>query len=439
MLSEPLTLAAGAVVQRRPLAARAHAACRLLGGMALVVAGTATALHSVHSARRTLALSLAARMPTGGDITDVSMQCVSEFNWNQGQEATFKSATGYFVGMDGRLESSDVPDCGGSWTAEGDVLTLKGNKQPRMFLKDGRDRLLMFDMRTEELSWTQNVRDLGRDLNGAVYATWVRSEDEASPANAARLYCDANDGTGNNLWCPEMDFGEANACGFRSTSHPVTDLNPGHDWRSNAVNCYVPLGTKMETNLFYCGLGIDGAQSTGAAPAQTWVDHYGNALMFTSASAHPPCAAGAPDSALQCSYGIGESINTDRDVDVRVRFHFDGHLRGFTTTLRQGSNIVELERQTSPNSFSVPVDNGFPDSGRMALLVQLWMSRPGSGTEGDEMGGSGMSWLSGTTCDALNGEDGLPAVSEATYTIKDMRITNSRTGAQRRVLFRNQK
>ena len=43
----------------------------------------------------------------------------------------------------------------------------------------------MFDMTTDELSWTQNVAELGRDLNGALYATWVRSEDEADPANGS--------------------------------------------------------------------------------------------------------------------------------------------------------------------------------------------------------------------------------------------------------------
>ena len=374
-----------------------------------------------------------------GDYTEVGVQCVSEFNWNQGQDATYKSATGYFVGAHG-METTQVPDCSGSWTAEGDVLTLKGEKQPRMFLKDDRNRLVMLDMTTEELSWTQNVAQLGKDLNGAVYATWVRSTDENDPARAARLYCDANDGTGNNLWCPEMDLGESNACGFRSTSHPVTDLNPGHDWKSHAVNCFVPPGEEQEANLFYCGLGVDGAQSDQPAPAQqTWVDHYGNAVMFTSAAAHLPCSGAGPDSALDCRYGGGQTIDTDHDFDVHIKFDFNGHLRGFTTTLRQGSNVVELTRRTTPNSASVPVEGGFPGTGRMALLVQLWRSSPGTGTEGGEIGGSGMSWLSGATCNVSNGEaTGLPAISEATYTIKDMRITNARTGAQRRILFRKQ-
>ena len=365
------------------------------------------------------------------------MQCVSEFNWNQGQESTYRSATGYFVGEGGGMKSSDIPDCAGSWTAQDDVLTLKGNRQPRMFLKDGQDRLIMIDMSTEEVSWTQNVAQLGKDLNGAVYATWVRSADEADAATAARLYCDANDGTGNNLWCPEMDLGEANYCGFRSTSHPVTDLN-GHDWRAGAVNCYVPPGAGQDANLFYCGLGIDGAQSSASPPTQTWVDHYGNALWFTSAAAHPPCS-GTPDNTL-CTYGGGQTIDTNHDVDVRIKFHFDGYLRGFTTTLRQGSKTIELTRQTSPNPASVPMLHGFPDSGRVALLVQLWVSSPGSGTEGAETGGSGMSWLSGATCNVSNGDSaGFPAISDATYTIKNLRITNSLTNAQRRILFRAQK
>ena len=46
-------------------------------------------------------------------------------------------------------------------------------------------------------------------------------------------------------------------------------------------------------NPFYCELGSKGAQRAGAAPAQRWVDNYGNALMFTSAAAHPPCSVGA--------------------------------------------------------------------------------------------------------------------------------------------------
>eukprot|EP00315_Gephyrocapsa_oceanica_P058230 CAMPEP_0185483888 /NCGR_PEP_ID=MMETSP1366-20130426/8884_1 /TAXON_ID=38817 /ORGANISM="Gephyrocapsa oceanica, Strain RCC1303" /LENGTH=458 /DNA_ID=CAMNT_0028091885 /DNA_START=69 /DNA_END=1443 /DNA_ORIENTATION=- len=354
----------------------------------------------------------AAKIIAVEDYMDVSMQCVSEFNWNQGQESTYKSATGYFVGAGGKLERSEVPDCAGSWTAAGDVLTLKGNKQPRMFLRDGRDQLVVLDMSTEEVSWTQDVAQLGKDLNGALYATWVRPADEANPAEAARLYCDANDGTGNNLWCPEIDLGEANSCGFRSTSHPVTDLN-ANSWRSDAVNCFAPPDAEQDTNLFYCGLG-----RLEPAPKQTWVDHFGNALMFSSAAAHPPCVGSTPANTL-CTYGAGQAIDTNREYDVRISFTYEGGaLRAFTTTLSQGSNTIELTRQTTPNSFSVPIAGGFPDSGRVALLVQLWFSSPGSGTEGQENGGSGMDWLSGSTCPVANGETArLPAVSDATYTI----------------------
>lgn len=369
------------------------------------------------------------------DYTDVGMQCVSEFNWNQGLGATYKSATGYFVGKGGRIETNDIPDCAGSWTAEGDTLTLKGNKQPRMFLKDADDKLIMLDMKSEEVSWTQNVAQLGRQFNGALYTTWVRPGDKSDPATAARLYCDANDGTGNNLWCPEMDLGEANVCGFRSTSHPVTDLN-GNDWTSNAVNCYTPLAEEVgswlnksssewvqsldKTNLFYCGLST-GAQTDGA---QQWSDHFGNALSFTSASANPGCSNGISDT--KCDYGMGDTIDTKLDYDVNIKFDWaaEGYLAGFSTTLTQGSKTLTLPRQTTPNPANVPIKGGFPKDGGMAMLVQLWTSM-----------GNGMSWLSGSTCNYTNGQtDGFPSISDTTYTMKNIRIKTA--GSERKIIFK---
>ena len=72
-----------------------------------------------------------------------------------------------------------------------------------------------------------------------------------------------------------MDLGESNLCGFRATSHPVTDLN-GDGWRKDAVGYHLPLAAEVGdwlnktsnapvadadyTNLYYCGLGEPTAQ-----------------------------------------------------------------------------------------------------------------------------------------------------------------------------------
>ena len=387
-------------------------------------------------------LGLTTGGPRTGDYEGVGMQCVSEFNWNQGEGDTYKSATGYFIGPMGDIQTqNEIPTCAGGWSAQGDTLTLKGTKQPRMFLKDADNKLIMLDMTSEEISWTQNVGQLGRQFNGALYTTWVRAVDESDPATAARLYCDANDGTGNNLWCPEMDLGEANACGFRSTSHPVTDLN-GYAWGANAVNCHLPLAddagswynasssewvkNQDYTNLFYCGLATKGAQKLGSPPAQQWVDHFGNALYFSSPSALPACVGGAPNT--KCQYGHGETIDTALDYDVNVKFDWsaDGYLASFVTTLTQGAKTVVLPRQSTPNQANVPIKGGFPADGRVAILVQLWTSK-----------GDGMSWLSGPSCNYTNGETaGLPSIPDTTYTMKNIRIKNTATGTERKILFK---
>jgi hypothetical protein len=96
------------------------------------------------------------------------MQCVSEFNWNQGMQDKYKSATGYFVGDKGNKVESDVPGCGGGWIAFNDTLVLRGNKQPRMFLKDEFGKLITVDMASHDVSWIQNVAQLGRFFNGAL-------------------------------------------------------------------------------------------------------------------------------------------------------------------------------------------------------------------------------------------------------------------------------
>jgi hypothetical protein len=186
-----------------------------------------------------------------------------------------------------------------------------------------------------------------------------------------------------------MDLSESNICGFRSTSHPVTDLS-SKNWTDSAVNCHLPLDADVgsyydnstrawvksadHTNLFYCGLQADGAQHL-PTQTQSWVDHYGNGLYFTSQSAAPSCVDGADST--KCHYGAGETIDTTRDYDVRVTFDWNpkGYLNGFTTTLSQGSNSLTISRQTSPNAANVPSAGGFPLDGRVALLVQVSKSQ----------------------------------------------------------------
>jgi hypothetical protein len=231
-----------------------------------------------------------------------------------------------------------------------------------------------------------------------------------------------------------MDLAESNICGFRSTSHPVTDLN-ARNWTGSAVNCHLPLAADVgsyydnvsrawikssdHTNLMYCGLQAGGAQ-TGSA--QSWVDHYGNGLFFSSVSSLPSCMDGA-DYSL-CHYGSGESIDTTQDYSVHVTFDWSsqGYLNAFTTTLSQASNNLTITRKTAPNAANVPVLGAFPANGHIALLVQLWTS-------------TDMTWLAGESrllcpklrlfqlcagpdCKFTNGvSPGLPSVDNATSAI----------------------
>jgi hypothetical protein len=182
-----------------------------------------------------------------------------------------------------------------------------------------------------------------------------------------------------------MDFAESNICGYRSTSHPVTDLG-ANNWTAAAVNCHLPLADDVgsyydnatqtwvksadHTNLFYCGAQSAGAQNASTG-SQSWVDHYGNGLFFTSASAFPSCIDGSDSTS--CRYGSGEMIDTQRDYDVRVTFDWnpEGFLNGFATTLSQAANNVTITRKTSPNAAGVPSLGGFPLDGNVALLVQV--------------------------------------------------------------------
>ena len=134
--------------------------------------------------------------------TDITMECVSEFNWNQGQGDVFRTASPHFVGKGGNISwDGHTSTCRG-WSAKDTTLTMYGTYQPRMFFKNKDDEVIMIDMTKDTLSWTQDVSQLGKGFNGALYTSWVSPAHRSNAPLAAEFYCDANDGTGNNLWCP---------------------------------------------------------------------------------------------------------------------------------------------------------------------------------------------------------------------------------------------
>ena len=366
-----------------------------------------------------------------GSLTDITMECVSEYNWNQGQGSEFRTASPFFVGKGGNISwNAQTNTCRG-WSAQNTTLTMYGTFQPRMFFKDKNDEVIMIDMTKDTMSWTQDVSQLGKTFNGALYTSWVSPAHRDNAPRAAEYYCDANDGTGNNLWCPEMDLGEANRCGLRTTSHPVSDLTRGaaQSWEGGAVNCFFPLAEDVgmyrnkdgnwtqdadSTNLLYCGFGKPGAIDF-ATNKQSWVDHFGNAAYFTSSDALPGC--GKVDAQYtSCEYGAGHqhAIDTSRAYHVNVTFGWDSAaktLNNFTITLRQGSHVLTTTRPVGSNPASVPTRGGFGSDGKMGLLAQLWTS-------------DGMSWLSAPDCKDTNPDPNLPSVHDAKYTISDIRINS---------------
>jgi hypothetical protein len=362
--------------------------------------------------------------------TDITMQCVSEFNWNQGQGSVFRTASPHFVGNGGNISWDGQTDTCRGWSANDTTLTMYGTYQPRMFFKDKHDEIIMIDMTKDTVSWDQDVSDLGKGFNGALYTSWVSPAHRYNAPLAAEFYCDANDGTGNNLWCPEMDLGEANRCGLRTTSHPTLDLNGG-DWNWRAVNCYFPLAEDVayykdkdgnwtqdadHTNLVYCGFGKPGAIDF-KTKKQSWVDHFGNAAYLTSAEAVPGC-----DSAdyTSCKYGAGSKneIDTTRPYHVSVSFGWDPLakiLNNFTLTVSQAGKILNMTRPVANNPANVPLAGGFGADGKMGLLAQLWTSPD-------------MSWLAGPGCKDDNvktpTDANLPPVKEATYSIWNLKIND---------------
>jgi len=366
----------------------------------------------------------------------VTMECVSEHNWNQDQENTYRSASPYFVGSKGNISwAGQTSTCRG-WSSNDTSLTMYGTFQPRLFFKDSNtEEVLMIDMTKDSVSWTQDVSQLGKTFNGALYTSWVSPAQRDDAPEAAKYYCDANDGTGNNLWCPEMDLGEANRCGLRTTSHPVTDIiHPEAPWEGKAVNCFFPLaedvamykneaGTWVKdadhTNLVYCGLGTTANAINYTTKTQSWVDHFGNAMYATSKKAVSSCstAPGSPTSFASCDYGPGSDyiIDTSKPYQVEVTFDWNDAkqtLDSFKFFLTQGAgHTIMYSRYVGNNPAGVNPVGGFGKDGKMGLLAQLWTSPD-------------MSWLSGKDCAETNDGHSLPAVKDVSYTIWDIRINS---------------
>jgi len=383
--------------------------------------------------------------PSTFDYSAVTMECVSEHNWNQDQENSYRSASAFFVGSKGNISwDGQTSTCRG-WSSKDNSLTMYGTYQPRLFFKDSKTQdVLMIDMTKDKVSWMQDVSQLGKTFNGALYTSWVSPAQRVEAGEAAKYYCDANDGTGNNLWCPEMDLGEANRCGLRTTSHPVTDiLHPTTPWEGKAVNCFFPLAEDVasykaddgswkqdadRTNLVYCGMGTTADAINLTSKTQSWVDHFGNALYATSKEAVPGCgsALGADHSPWKghsaasftaCDYGPGSAytIDTTRPYEVTVTFDWNAatsSLNSFKVNMTQGAgHTVTLTRPVGSNPAGVNPLGGFGKDGKMGLLAQLWTSPD-------------MSWLSGKGCTETNDGKGLPAVKDVSYTIWDIKVNS---------------
>lgn len=390
-------------------------------------------------------------------LEPATMQCVSEFNWNQQMDDRFLTASPFFVATYDDtptiLWNQTASECRGWRIPDERTLEITGDYQPRLFFKyAANDEVVMIDMKKDVIEWTQDVSELGRRFNGALYTSWVSPANRQDAGLAAKYYCDANDGTGNNLWCPEMDLGEANRCGLRSTSHPVIDLND-RAWAGDAVNCFFPSAQAQplanvsgamtrdmfgdSTSLVFCGIG-KGRAIDAASKTQSWVDHFGNGLVATSDNAtqntcsqlqglasgndaYQGVQLGAEAQAIlqgsalgptsvNCHYGPGTEydINTNYPYSVKTTFAWNQTthtLDSFTTTLTQEGRSITMTQHVDDNPAHVTPPNIWSNDGKMGLLAQLWTS-------------DGMSWLSGSTCAEVHKKP----ESETTFRIQDIRI-----------------
>merc|ERR1712060_341849 len=157
---------------------------------------------------------------------------------------------------------------------------------------------------------------------------------DGSLFDRAYWYCGAQQSKFNGMSCPEFDIMEANQWGFHTTAHPC-----------------------------------DGPDEFG---------YYANdACDFQG-----QCVVDIEDVGATDRYGPGEQfdINTLLPYTVRIDYHdFEGHFVGYTTTLTQGDQTIELTGDCRDylNRMTDNVIDG------MAFVVSIWRPRSARWLQGD--------------------------------------------------------
>jgi len=309
-----------------------------------------------------LASVLSALAVSAQGLSGVEMECVTSFNWNS------NNPNGYVFAPVANPEDPNSI-CAGGYESSGTLLTMYGNKQPRMFFKKADGSVLTIDLTKDTVSWWMDVSTLGAGYNGALYTAWTPSG--ASARSAASRYCDGNDGAGNGLWCPEFDLAEANRCGFLTTSHMCV---------SNS------------TWPIYCNM-------QAASPFPGYCGKYCN---------RGGLGEGPPKSSADFGVAPGDTgIDTQQAFHVAIKFTSVGtETVGFTTTLSQKNRSWSKSQHTAYKQYP----GGYPSTSRMGLLAQLW----------NNSDASAQNWLSGANCSQTSNSD----VSKVEVKMWDIKIND---------------
>jgi len=309
-------------------------------------------------------------------LAEVGFECVSRFNFNSGNQNVYAFAP---------IASPEHPNsyCEGGYETSGTQLIMYGDVQPRMFFKKADGGVLTIDMTKDTIGFWIDLSDLGGGYNGALYTAWIPGAyglSGGAPLASSR-YCDANDGVGNGLWCPEMDIFEGNSCGMAITSHACKTYG-GISNTSWPMYCWLDANTDFPG---YCGdLTCDRAGASG--------DHNGEDAKY--------------------GFGPGYTIDTSRPFYVEVSFTYAAEqLVSFNTTVAQSdetTNETHTLTQSIETMAAELYPDGFPTDGKMGLLAQLWNTSDASAME----------WLAGANC-SRNSSD---IASEITVKMWDISI-----------------